>query len=205
MECPYPNDWSNPANFSNSPHDPGGRTQCGITEGELSAWRTAHGEPYEDVRNMPRDEGYAIYEQNYWEPNCDSLAPGLDLSYADTSINQGPTAATRILQLVLGVDTDGIWGPITQAVATAATFNIPATILAFTAARKVAYRSYYNFPVFGNGWIHRATEIGADALSMTQVPEGIKTVRAFVRTPRAYDGYGLRGVTMPRKPTHGQP
>ena len=204
-ECPDPDNWSNPANFSNDPRDPGGATQCGITQAELNAWRRAHGETYEDVRNMPRDEGTAIYASGYWEPHCNFLAPGLDLSVFDTDVVQGPSKSIRILQIVLGAHVDGVWGPETETAATAATLNVPATILAFTAARKVAFRNTRNFSVFGNGWINRATNIGADALSMTKVPEGTKKLREFVRTPRAYDGYGRMGVTIPMEPKHGQP
>ena len=201
-ECPFPDDWSNPENYSNDPHDPGGRTQCGITATELNHWRISHGEPLIGVRNLSRTEGYAIYKTDYWEPHCDYLEPGLDLCYFDTAVNQGPTAANRILQLVLGVGMDGIWGPTTQAAATDTSLYIPAAILAFTAARKTAYRSYHNFQIFGNGWINRATNIGTDALSMTQVPEGIKTVRKFMHAPRVYHGYGLHGWTIHEAPTN---
>ena len=202
MEAPDSTNWSDPANYSNDPRDMGGQTFNGLTKVEVDAWRISHNEPQIDVRNISQAEGYAIYEQNYWEPHCDFLAPGLDLCVFDTSVNQGPTAATRILQLVLGVATDGIWGPITQAAATAETLNIPAALLAFTAARKTAYHRYQGFPTFGNGWINRATNIGADALSMTQVPEGIKTVRKFMRAPRVYHGYGLHGWTVHEAPTN---
>ena len=201
-ECPFPDDWSNPENYSNDPHDSGGQTMDGITAVELNSWRISHGERLIDVRNVSQTEGYAIYEQNYWQPHCNYLAPGLDLCVFDTSVNQGPTAATRILQLVLGVATDGIWGPATQTAATAAALNIPAAILAFTAARKAAYRGYHNFQIFGKGWISRATNIGTDALSMTQVPEGIKIVRKFMRAPRVYHGYGLHGWTIHEAPTN---
>ena len=201
-ECPFPDDWSNPANYSNDPRDMGGQTFNGLTKNEVDAWRRRHDEPLIDVRNLTRDEGFNIYEQDYWEPHCNFLAPGLDLSVFDTAVNQGPSAASRILQLVLGISVDGIWGPITQAAATAATLNIQAAILAFTAARKTAYRGYQGYPTFGNGWINRATNIGIDALSMTQVPEGIKTVRKFVHAPRVYHGYGLHGWTIHEAPTN---
>lgn len=194
MECPHPNDWSNPANFSNDPRDPGGATMCGITQAEDNAWRSEHGEPLINVFNIPQAEGYTIYKQNYWLPHCPSLGPGLDLSYVDTSINQGPSAATKLLQTALKIEVDGVWGPITQAAAQ--TQVTPTLILAFTAARINAYYNYANFSVFGTGWLNRARAINTDSLSMLANPEGFKKTRTYVRAPRVYGGYGIRGKTV---------
>ena len=195
MECPYPNDWPNPANYSNDPHDPGGATMCGITHHEYDVWRTAHGLPTRNVRQITKEEGYIIYEEDYWQPHSPSLAPGLDLSYFDICVNQGPTAATHLLQATLDVDADGIWGPMTQAAVEGIT-NVPAAIMKLTAVREAAYRRMRNFPVFGHGWINRAIEICADSMTMTRTPAGIITLRAYVKTPRTYSGYGLKGVTV---------
>src|SRR5215475_9793528 len=70
QEAPVPLDWGNQRNFSDDAHDPGGKTQCGITQGEYDLWRKAHGLPQRAVRLLGRPEGYAIYRINYWMPHC---------------------------------------------------------------------------------------------------------------------------------------
>lgn len=169
QECPLPNDWSNPKNFSNDRHDPGGKTQCGIIQREYDLWRKGHGLPTQDVRKMPKDEGWAIYRIGYWQPHCHLLPDGLDLEYLDESVNAGPTEATRILQVALGVDNDGEWGPQTDAAVKLADMDVVAHIERFTSRRLEVYRGMKGFQYFGTGWTRRANEIGAQALKMARV------------------------------------
>lgn len=162
QECPNPGNWSDPANFSNDPDDPGGATQCGITQTELNGDRTQEDLPPENVINMPETEGTAIYYGSYWLPECPMLPVGLDLCYFDTKVNQGGTEATKILQFALGVTADGIIGLITIAAIKAIT-NVEAVINAFTARREAVYEETRNFPIFGTDWERRAQEIGTAA------------------------------------------
>lgn len=165
QECPLPRDWSNPKNFSNDAHDPGGETQCGITQREYDHWRKRYGEPCRDVRQLTQIEGDTVYRQNYWHPYCQTLPPGLDLQVFDASVNEGPTEATRIMQRVLGLVVDGLWGPKTAA-AVAGIRDIPGVIRAYTARRRAVYQMMPGFKYFGHGWLKRANEIGAQALQM---------------------------------------
>lgn len=166
QECPYPNDWTNPANFSNDSHDGGGKTFCGIIQREYDVWRKAHGQPCQDIRQLTQGEGEAIYRESYWLPHCPNLPPGLDLSFLDESVNTGTTEATKVLQTVLGLDNDGLWGPLTSnAVTEIQHRNI--IINAFTLRRQNVYRMMPGFPYFGNDWIKRAQEIGAASLTMS--------------------------------------
>lgn len=189
MECPDPTNWSDPANFSNDKNDPGGKTFCGITESELDIWRTQHGEPTIDVRNLSQIEGYQIYDTNYWgwEGKCQDLPAGLDLSVFDSIVNQGATGATKTLQASLpGLDVDGMWGPLTDD-AIADISNVPAAIKSFTLAREAYYRRLALFPDFGHGWINRTLAISQDSLSMTGTNgRGIRIHRTYVPTIRAY-------------------
>ena len=162
QECPDPQDWSNPANYSNNQNDPGGQTFCGITARELDQWRLAHDEPIIDVRQLEQAEGYEIYLTDYWQPTCPLMPPGLDLCLFDTNVNQGTGAGMRILQVALAVPVDGIWGPITQTAVTAIS-SVTATIEKFTARREVVYQQTRNFAYFGTDWMRRAEEIGAAA------------------------------------------
>jgi len=167
QEGANPNDWSSLENYSNDAHDPGGATMNGIIQREYDSWRKGHGLPTQPVQLIMQDEGYAIYRASYWMPKCPQLAPGLDLEYFDTSVNMGPTEATKILQYVVNVTVDGLWGPQTDAaVALVNTRNLITPIEAFTARRTAVYKTLSGFRYFGTDWLRRASEIGAEALKM---------------------------------------
>src|SRR3974390_2724945 len=130
QECPFPNDWSNPHNFSNDAHDPGGETMCGIIQREYDLFRKRKGLPLQSVLQISHEEGAEIYLNSYWLPECPKLKSGLDLSYFDEAVNAGPHAATKLLQRVLKVDADGAWGQQTDE-AVAAASDIVSIIKAF--------------------------------------------------------------------------
>jgi len=165
QECPLPADWSNPKNFSDDVHDPGGKTMCGITQNEYDRHRKLHGLPLQDVRKITVQEGEDIYDQSYWLPHSPLLPPGLDLCLFDASVNEGPFQAIKILQAALGIAADGQWGPQTDA-AVKAIADVSAVIRAFTARRGAVYRETRGFQYFGADWLRRAHEIGAEALNM---------------------------------------
>lgn len=164
QEAPFPNDWSNPRNFSNDPGDPGGKTMCGIIQTEYDHWRRAQGLPVRDVRQLTQVEGYDIYRQNYWEPHCPNLPPGFDLVFFDDAVNQGAHEAIKILQTTLDIPSDGQWGPQTDAAV--ATIVDAAEIKKYTARREAVYRMIPTFHRFGADWIRRSQEIEAAALKM---------------------------------------
>lgn len=170
QECPYPNDWSNPKNFSNDAHDPGGATMCGIIQTEYNSWRKAQSLPVQPVQLLTMAEGYAIYYQNYWIPECPKLPPGMDLQFFDAAVNEGVTEATKILQYVHGIPVDGIWGPQTDdAVQAKLTAAVSVTLIkAFTARREAVYRMFAGYQYFGNDWERRSAEIGSQAVAMAQ-------------------------------------
>ena len=167
QECPRPDDWSNPRNFSNDAHDPGGETMCGIIQREYDIYRKSKGLPFQDVRHLTRDEGADIYYNSYWLPECPKLSPGLDLQFFDEAVNAGPGAATLILQRALGITGDRVWGPATDAAVKVIT-NPVAVINAFTNNREAYYRALRGFQYFGTDWIRRSAEIGAEAIKMAQ-------------------------------------
>lgn len=165
QECPLPSDWSNPHNFSNDAHDPGGETMCGIIQREYDAYRKHKGLPVQDVRHLTRDEGHDIYYNSYWLPECPKLVPGVDMVFFDEAVNAGPSAAIKMLQRALGISVDGIWGDETEKAAMAIS-NSSAVVKAFTAAREAYYRALSGFRYFGHGWINRSETIEAIALKM---------------------------------------
>lgn len=162
QECPYPYDWSNPKNFSNDPHDSGGATMCGITQKEYIGYRLQHDLAAQPVERISEVEGDQIYYDSYWMPECPLLPVGVDMVYFDSKVNQGGSEATRILQFALGVSSDGIIGPQTQAAIKAIT-NVPKVIQAFTARREAVYQQTRGAQYFLTDWMRRAEEIGAAA------------------------------------------
>jgi lysozyme family protein len=166
QECPDPGNWTDPKNFSDDPHDPGGATMCGIIQVEYDAYRKSLGQPTQSVRLITQAEGEAIYRMNYWEPHCPQLPVGLDLSFFDSSVNMGGEQAIKILQFALGnIAVDGIWGPQTAGAVTAI-ISAADVINAFTARRKAVYESFSTFKYFGTDWIRRATQIGDQSIQM---------------------------------------
>jgi lysozyme family protein len=170
QECPYPNDWSNPANFSDTPGDPGGATMCGIIQSEYNTYLRENGLPIVSVRDITQDQGQSICTNNYWNPHCPNLPIGLDMDFFDSAMNEGQTEAIRILQVALDISDDGMWGPITSA-AVAAINGVSNVIRLFTARRIVVYRETSGFGEFGTDWIRRATEIGNESLAMAAAPQ----------------------------------
>lgn len=165
QESPDSKDWSNPKNYSDDPHDPGGETMNGIIQSEYDIYRKQKKMPVQSVKLITQQEGYDIYRTNYWLPYCPLLAPGVDLSFFDASVNEGTHEAIKILQVALDIDSDGAWGPQT-ALAARAIVNPTLTINAFTARRKAVYKQMKDYEYFGTDWERRATEIGAESLKM---------------------------------------
>lgn len=165
QECPHPNNWADPRNFSNDKHDPGGKTMCGIIQREYDIYRKYEGLPTQDVRRMTEQEGHDIYEHNYWQPHCPGLAPGLDLCFFDTAVNMGTTEAIKVLQAALGATNDGRWGPATQKAVDTIVSPVHA-INAFTNRRHLVYRMMPGFRYFGTDWTRRTDEIANAALKM---------------------------------------
>jgi lysozyme family protein len=175
QECPFPDDWSNPKNFSNDAHDPGGKTMCGITQSEYDVDRKKRGLPVQDVRNITRQEGTSIYLNSYWLPHAQLIGLGLDIAFFDAAVNEGSAEAIKLLQHVLGVTANGDWDQATEAALVAA--DLMDTITAFTGRRKEVYREMRGFPFFGNDWLRRADEIGATAVEMAWTVPAYAAVR----------------------------
>lgn len=148
--------------------DRGNWTSGKIGEGELKGTKygiAAHVYPHLDIKNLTLDQAKDIYLHDYWGLRCDDLKPGLDYIYFDMCVNNGKGAATKLLQRGLGVASDGIWGPKTQAALNAA--DPDDLIESISDARVHYYQSLETFPVFGRGWLNRVARVKDDALAMT--------------------------------------
>lgn len=86
--------------YVNDPNDPGGETNMGITVGVARA-----NGYYGDMRDLPRQVAYRIYENMYWQPlqldAIERLSPKIAEEMADTGVNMGIAVSARFLQMAL--------------------------------------------------------------------------------------------------------
>lgn len=113
------------AGFVNDPLDRGGATKYGITQATLS-WHLGRPATLEDIKTLSVEVAKEIYEKRYiLGPGFDKLPPGvLQSNLVDFGVMSGPTLAIMHLQEVLGVQADGVLGPVTLAALSAA--SLPA-------------------------------------------------------------------------------
>ncbi|MEE2025047.1 glycoside hydrolase family 108 protein [Alkalimonas mucilaginosa] len=90
--------------YVNHPKDPGGETNFGISKRAY---------PREDIANLTKERAAFLYHRDYWRPvRCHELPGGVALAVFDGAVQHGTGTAARLLQEILGVNTDGIIGPI---------------------------------------------------------------------------------------------
>jgi lysozyme family protein len=167
---------------SNDLHDPGGRTHKGIIQREYDAYRRRKGLPLQSDYAMSDAEVSDIYLNEYWLPHCPGLPPGLDLSFFDNVVNEGPFRATVLLQRALAVHDDGVFGPQTAA---AIGPDIRSLIIRYAQARGNFYTSLATFKYFGKGWLSRVHTIRDQSLEMV-VPDTLdKALDDFTNHPPA--------------------
>jgi len=144
------------------PRDPGGATNFGITIQTLSR---ARGQPasMDDIRKLTSAEASAIYRRFYWDVlRADELPRGLDLALFDFAVNSGPPRAVAMLQRVLGVEADGLVGPITLAAARQAD---AADVIRSLTRRRLGFLSRLAiWPIFGRGRRRRVLDVEREAI-----------------------------------------
>lgn len=153
--------------FDDDPDDRGNWTSGKVGQGELKGTKygiASHVYPNLDIKNLTLDQAKDIYLRDYWGQRCDNLSSGVDYLYFDICVNNGKGAATKLFQRGLGVASDGIWGPKTEAALAAA--DPKALIESVSGYRNSYYRSLSTFWKYGNGWLNRVKRVRADALAM---------------------------------------
>lgn len=168
------------------PRDHGGRTSRGITQKEYDAWRRQRGLATGDVWQATDAEIQSIYHDQYWEPYCDNLPPGLDYEFFDFCVNAGRTQAVKTLQRsLLTVPADGMFGVRTEQ-AVRGVNDITSLLNRYSDLRRSFYRANAQFGVYGRGWIRRTDEVEASALAMANgAPHPLPTVALDGATAKA--------------------
>lgn len=150
--------------FVNHPRDPGGRTNLGVTQATLAAWRGVAASET-DVRALQRPEAAAIYEQNYADKVMFAHLPaGLDYALLDCAINSGVSRAVKLLQKVVGTKEDGVLGAITLAALDG--IDPAALIGRYSDTRLSFLKTLKTWNEFGRGWETRVARVEDDALRM---------------------------------------
>ena len=130
----------------------GNATNYGITQQTLSNWFGRPAEAWE-VYALTATEAEAILRAWYYRGIGGAIVPaGVDLMQTDHGFNCGVSAAKLVAETIqrsLGVDQDGIAGPIT----TAAAGGAEALLALLRDAQEADYRAKANFAAFGREWI----------------------------------------------------
>jgi lysozyme family protein len=161
--------------FSNTPGDHGGPTRYGITGTEYSVFRHSKGLSLQSVNLISKDEYIEIYWSSYWMPHCEILPAGFDLSVFNINVNGGPGRGTRLIQRVLGIQIDGIWGGDTDAAVKAIEpAEVPLLIRSFHDGERAFYHAIINHnpsqQKFASDWFGRNDRCEKLSLSMAASP-----------------------------------
>lgn len=151
---------------SDDPHDPGGKTNWGITHIDYDAYRKSKGLSLQDVYLMTDAERDDIYRTMYWDPvHGDDLPSGLDYVVFDGGVNSGIGQSVKWLQRALPSLPAN--GRITQALVAAATgIKDQATLIETCCQARLEFlQSLSTFQYFGNGWTKRVNDVQATALT----------------------------------------
>lgn len=150
--------------FSNHPDDPGGPTNRGIT---LETYRNFYNPDatVEDLKNITHEQVTKIYREQYWDAiQGSALPPGLDCIMFDYAVKSGPGRAIKVLQRILRVKDDGIFGPKTWG---ALKENDPARLIEWIAEERMDFlQGLPHWPTFKRGWTRRVNEVEAVSLKL---------------------------------------
>jgi lysozyme family protein len=153
--------------FVNSPKDPGGATNFGVTQAVYDGYRTRLQKSRQSVRSIVMAEVTAIYRAQYWDAiRGDELPGGIDYMVFDAAVNSGPVQAVKWLQRALPASpVDGHVGLITLG-AVAGLSDRPALVRRLCARRLTFLHRLKQWIAFGRGWSNRVASVQAAALAM---------------------------------------
>lgn len=150
--------------WADHPKDPGGATMKGVT---LATFRqfVKPGATKADLKKITDAQLAQVYRRHYWDAvKGDQLPDGLDYAVFDYAVNSGPSRAAKHLQLVLGVEQDGVIGPATLK---AANSQSTADVVKALCAKRMSFlRALKTWGTFGKGWTNRVTGVRTVALQM---------------------------------------
>lgn len=148
--------------LSMDPRDPGnwtgGKPGLGTMKGtNFGISAAAH--PGLDIEHLTHEQAVALRRSEYWDRVAgDMLPPAIAFAVADAAFMSGPITARRQLQTVLGVEPDGVLGPVTfQALKnkTSSREAIEQLLIEFHSQRLLYEAGLANWPDARGGWSRR--------------------------------------------------
>ena len=153
--------------FTNNPKDPGNWTEPNCT-GKCAGTKygiSARAYPSLDIVNLTLDQAQAIYRRDYWDKIAgDHLPPPLALLVFDAAVNNGIGRAVLWVQAAVGVEPDGILGPITLG-AMGGKLGVDLCV-EFQAQRLAFMGGLPTWKNFGLGWSRRLSRLPFQAIQM---------------------------------------
>jgi lysozyme family protein len=142
----------NEGGYSNNLADPGGETMYGITVAVARA--NGYTGP---MQNLPMETAKQIAKGRYWySVHADVMSDKLAFQMFDAAYNSGPSQSIKWLQTALGVDSDGVVGPVTlNALQNAQEDSV---IMKFNSARLTFLTGLNTWTTFGKGWARRIAD-----------------------------------------------
>ncbi len=153
--------------LSLDPEDRGNWTGGKVGVGELKGTKygvSAAAYPLLDIANLTLEDARCIAKREYWDKLAGDVLPyGTALCLFDFGYNAGVHESIVVAQRALGLQADGVQGPLTHRALT----DTPVAMFAsrFTVERIKAYHLMAGFAHEGNGWVARANETMRKALS----------------------------------------
>lgn len=158
--------------WTESPAEPGGASNWGISMITFGDWRKKHSLPpptFDDLKALTSDQAIGIYEE-MWTPRIifDQLPVGVDLMVLNNCINLGVVGGINLLQQELGVPQTGkINGTTLLALRS---LSSPDRAAAFCAQLSTGWlmvkRKAPNWDKYHAGWTNRANSVLASCLDM---------------------------------------
>jgi len=108
--------------YVNDPDDPGGATNFGVSLRTLKSLGELKDYDYDgdgdvdadDVRVMTREDAIDFYIFHFWNERYNELPVDIAVKLFDFSVNMGVAQAVKLLQEVIAVSKDGLYGPRTH-------------------------------------------------------------------------------------------
>lgn len=120
-----------------------------------------------ELKSLSVDNAKNIYRSLYWSPvRGDDFRPGIDYALLDFAVHSGPPRAAMELQSVVGVEVDGVIGPVTLAATRSK--DAKAVIRNLMDERLEYMKGLGNWGRYANGWTERVKRVRADSLGMVK-------------------------------------
>ncbi|MEM8974630.1 MAG: glycosyl hydrolase 108 family protein [Pseudomonadota bacterium] len=162
--------------FVDHPDDPGGATNKGITIGTLKRLRIdvdGDGDSdIHDLKNLSDADVHRVYKLFYWDAvQADLLPAGVNYTVADFAVNSGPARAAKVLQSIVGTESDGVIGPKT--IAAVAEYGRPTKLIREINDRRLAFlKRLRHWKTFRKGWSRRVSDVIETSIAWAEESEG---------------------------------